>query len=67
MNAVDIFVRVFSNCLLLAIVLAFMPAFEPERKKLIARFFYIFGRYAVVPGLLLALAYWFAFGRTPHE
>jgi hypothetical protein len=67
MNAFDIFIRVFSNCLLLAVVLTFMPAFEPERKKLVGRFFYIFARYAIAPGLLLALAYWFVFGKTPHE
>ena len=45
MNALDIFIRVFSNCML-----TFMPAFAPERKKLLGRFLYIFARYTVAPG-----------------
>jgi len=67
MNASEIIVRVVSNCLILAIVLTFIPAFEPQRKSLIGRFFYIFGRYATPPGILLAIFYWLAFRRASHE
>lgn len=67
MNPGDIFIRVLTNCLLLAVVLTFMPSFEPSRKGLPGRFFYIFARYAIAPGLLLAVVYWFAFGGRSHE
>jgi len=67
MSASEIIVRVVANCLTMAIILTFMPAFEPRRKSLIGRFFYFFGRYATLPGILLAVFYWLAFRREPHE
>jgi hypothetical protein len=66
-NAPEIIVRVVSNCLILAIILTFIPAFEPQRKRVIFRFLYILGRYAIPPGVILAIFYWFAFRRAPHE
>ena len=67
MSASEIVVRVVANCLTLAIILTFMPAFETQRKSLIGRFFYFFGRYATLPGPLPAVFYWLAFRRAPHE
>lgn len=67
MSASEIIVRVVANCLTLAIVLTFVPAFEPQRKSLTGRFLYIFGRYTIPPGILLAIFYWLAFRRPPHE
>lgn len=67
MNASEIIVCVVSNCLILAIILTFTPAFEPKRKNLTGRFFYIFVRYALAPGILLGVLYWLFFDRAPHE
>lgn len=64
----EILIRVVSNCLLLAAVLTFLPAFEPERKKLPTRYLYILGRYTIIPGVLLGLVFYFVsvvLGRPP--
>ena len=66
MSAADIAVRVVSNCVLLATVLTFVPSFEPGRTRLLGRFFYIFVRYTIAPGLLLGIFYWLIFRHRPE-